>query len=147
MTLGKKLFNLRHDRGLTIQQLAAKAKVTDGKISKLERGVGAAYHNGLFRIARALNVPYEYLIDDSQPYPYEPLRYRESKEGVESKARTRMHLTRDEAAFLKALWQTSAEARELVFAIPEACLEVLCIAHRIVLRESRKVSSKGTVAD
>ena len=65
-TLGVRIRELRLDRRLTIEELAAKASVSAGLLSQLERGQGNPSFNTLVQIAHALAVPITELF---QPEP------------------------------------------------------------------------------
>jgi transcriptional regulator with XRE-family HTH domain len=64
MTFGKKLKQLRIEKGLTQQQLAERlGYVTNSYISDVERGHFIPSRDKLKRIARALGVPFKVLDD------------------------------------------------------------------------------------
>ncbi|MDR3591037.1 MAG: helix-turn-helix domain-containing protein [Negativicutes bacterium] len=55
--LGKKIVNLRNQRGLSIRQLAEKTNVTSSLLSQIERGLANPSLNTLRMIASALEIP------------------------------------------------------------------------------------------
>ena len=134
MTPGRKVKNLRLDRGLSAQDLAEASGISPGSLSKIERGVNAPRGQLLLRLARRLSVPCEYLLDESMPYPYEPPNWRDElhKSGVDPKAKVHMVVTCEEKAFLLALRRSHKLAREIAYAVPELSLEKMYVAHRIV---------------
>ena len=73
MQLNRKILNLRLDRKLTSSAIAHACKVSNGTISKVETGRSLPDSKTLFLIARFLGVTVEYLLDENQPYPYQPL--------------------------------------------------------------------------
>lgn len=60
---GDKIRALREERGLTLIQFAAKAKVSTSYLSELERGTKQPSLKTLEKIALALNVPREAIVD------------------------------------------------------------------------------------
>ena len=136
MQLNRKILNLRLDRKLTSSALAHACKVSNGTISKVETGRSLPDSKTLFLIARFLGVTVEYLLDENQPYPYRPLRYRGDflKNGDPS-AVVHMLVTREEKALLQALRRAKKLARDLAYAIPETDLETLAKVHCLILRK------------
>ena len=57
MTLGGRIRALRHDRSLSVRQLAAEVGVSAATISQVERDINDPSLNTLRRIARALDTP------------------------------------------------------------------------------------------
>jgi transcriptional regulator with XRE-family HTH domain len=55
-TIGKRLFEARNKRNLTMDQLAIKAKISQATISKLERGIHDPAAGVTEKLARALDV-------------------------------------------------------------------------------------------
>ncbi|MGH9957397.1 MAG: helix-turn-helix domain-containing protein [Pyrinomonadaceae bacterium] len=65
MAIGEKIKNLREESGLTQRQLARKAGVDQGGLSKIERGLKANLTlEMLRRLARALGCSAADLLDD-----------------------------------------------------------------------------------
>lgn len=62
LTLGARVQGLRHERGLTLQQLAAAAEVSVSMLSSVERGQKAPTVLVLARIADGLGVPLAELV-------------------------------------------------------------------------------------
>lgn len=63
MQLASKLLALRASRGISQGELARKAGVKSSTISRLERGLAQPYRTTLLRIAKALDVDVEALLD------------------------------------------------------------------------------------
>jgi phage repressor protein C with HTH and peptisase S24 domain len=63
MDLGEKLVALRVARGLSQRELAQEAKVKASTISRIERGTAEPYRTTLLKIARALRVQVDALLD------------------------------------------------------------------------------------
>ncbi len=61
--LGKRIAELRRARGLSQEQLAAKARYSTEFISLVERGLNAPSVAGLARIAKALKVDIKQLFE------------------------------------------------------------------------------------
>lgn len=57
MDVGRKILNLRLDRGLLQSELAELSGVTGAAICKIEKGMNAPRGAMLFRIAAVLGVP------------------------------------------------------------------------------------------
>jgi transcriptional regulator with XRE-family HTH domain len=66
MTLKDKLQMLMARRGLNGQKLARLSQVSDSEISRIVQGKSRPGLDNAFRLARSLNVPLDYLADDSQ---------------------------------------------------------------------------------
>lgn len=118
MKLGRKILNLRLDRRLEQQELARECGITPGGISRIESGENSPSADTLWRIASALLVPMEYLLDERFPYPYQPpLPPREAvlAQGQKPAARIRAELTREENAFLDTLRKLPKFRREILF--------------------------------
>jgi len=71
--IGKRLRAVRVSLGLTQSGLAERTGLGDGTISRMERGVRGITLENLYRIAEALNVPLDSLLDlnkaDDLPSP------------------------------------------------------------------------------
>ncbi|MPY48205.1 helix-turn-helix domain-containing protein [Streptomyces acidicola] len=65
LALGRRVQGLRHDRGLTLQQLANTADVSVSMLSSVERGQKAPTITVLARIAEGLRVPLPELVAQS----------------------------------------------------------------------------------
>ena len=98
ITPGRKILNLRRDRGISQQELACACGLTPGTLSRIETGMNERCSRHIFSIARKLGVPTDYLLDEESAYPYEPPERRQPEGGAASK--TRMVVTREEKAFL-----------------------------------------------
>ena len=69
MNLGKRIQDLRRQRGLTTGELAAQVRVTSGFISQLEHSKTEPSLQTLQRVATALQVPLSYLLLDDEAKP------------------------------------------------------------------------------
>jgi transcriptional regulator with XRE-family HTH domain len=69
MNLGKRIQDLRRQRGLTTGELAARVQVTSGFISQLEHAKTDPSLQTLQRVAVALHVPLSYLLRDDEAKP------------------------------------------------------------------------------
>jgi len=70
MRLGRKILNLRLDLRLEQHELAERCDVSPSAICKIETGVHRPRGPLAAKIAKVLDVPVEYLLDDSAAYPY-----------------------------------------------------------------------------
>jgi len=131
MQTGRKILNLRCDRKISQQDLAAACDITPSALSKIEAGINSPRANVLWRIAKNLGVTVEYLLDEEMPYPYTGYSYRQdflSRE-LDPASMVRSEVTREERAFLDALRKSSQVARDIALAIPEASVETLRLVH------------------
>jgi len=71
--LGFQIRSLRHAKGLSLQQLAAKASLSTGMISQLERGRVSPSVRSLRLISQALEVPPAYFFQESDLPPPEEI--------------------------------------------------------------------------
>jgi transcriptional regulator with XRE-family HTH domain len=69
MNLGKRIQDLRRQRGLTTGELAARVQVTSGFISQLEHSKTDPSLHTLQRVAAALQVPLSYLLIEDETKP------------------------------------------------------------------------------
>jgi transcriptional regulator with XRE-family HTH domain len=69
MNLGKRIQDLRRQRGLSTGELAARVHVTSGFISQLEHAKTDPSLHTLQRVAAALQVPLSYLLRDDEAKP------------------------------------------------------------------------------
>ncbi len=69
MDTGRKILNLRKDRGVPQKSLANLTAVTPSALSRIESGVHQPRGPVALRLARHLGVTADYLLDDSAPYP------------------------------------------------------------------------------
>lgn len=68
--LGKKIRNLRHQLGLTQEQLGERANIHYSYVGQMERGDKMPSLQTLKRIATALSTDLQHLLEE--PAPYEP---------------------------------------------------------------------------
>ena len=78
-TVGKNLHRLRSDRGLSLERLAQASGVSRAMLGQVELGQSAPTINVLWKIARALDVPFSALISSSAPRGSRVLRAAQSK--------------------------------------------------------------------
>ncbi len=69
MDTGRKIMNLRKDRGVAQHSLAAMTSVTPSALSRIEAGIHQPRGPVALRIARELGVTSDYILDDEAPYP------------------------------------------------------------------------------
>ncbi len=69
METGRKILNLRKDRGVPQKDLAAVTTVTAGALSRIESGDHEPRAKVALSIARHLGVTADYLLDVNAPYP------------------------------------------------------------------------------
>ncbi|GGF80436.1 helix-turn-helix domain-containing protein [Alteromonas lipolytica] len=62
LLLGQHLQQLRHERGLSLSQLAADAGIAKSNLSRLEQGNGNPTLDTIWRLAVQLNVPFSALV-------------------------------------------------------------------------------------
>ena len=122
--------NLRLDRGVKQQELAEACGLTPAAICKIESGRNQPRGHTALAIARHLGVTVGYLLDESQPYPYQPppRRPEETQRGMVT-----VRLTLEEKALIEALRAGKKTAWELAKELPYASLESLILIHRLVL--------------
>jgi transcriptional regulator with XRE-family HTH domain len=134
MHLGRKILNLRADRGISQQELARACNITPSALSKIEAGINSPRTNVIWKLARNLGVSVEYLVDEEIPYPYPAHSYRkrlvESGEDPEMVVDTTVTL--EEAEFLEVLRKGNRVVRELAFLLPDLTEEALRLVHFIV---------------
>ncbi len=131
MELGRKILNLRRDRGLTQQRLAQLCDITASALSKIEAGINSPRANVLWNIAGELGVSVEYLLDESLPYPYQGHEHRRRilRESGDPEGDVQMRVTREEKAYLEALRESQRVAVEIAYSIPHASLETIRMIH------------------
>jgi transcriptional regulator with XRE-family HTH domain len=71
MKFPDKLRKHRTERRMTQQALADNVGVAQNQVARWEAGSGRPYYDQVLRIARALDVPVEYLCDDEMESPSE----------------------------------------------------------------------------
>ena len=76
MTMVEKLSALLRSKGLTQSAFEAKALLSENRISKWKNGTGEPSAKEALRMARILEVPLEYLVDDEED---DPAPYRETQ--------------------------------------------------------------------
>ncbi len=69
MKIGRKILNLRRDRGVAQRSLAEMTSVTPSALSRIEAGIHQPKGPVALRIARVLGVSADYILDESAPYP------------------------------------------------------------------------------
>lgn len=67
MEFGKKIRELRKQQKLSIEQLAAKAELSSGMISQMERDLIIPSVGSLWKVAKALSVHINYFFDEYEP--------------------------------------------------------------------------------
>jgi len=66
---GRKIMNLRKDRGVAQSSLASMTSVTPSALSRIEAGIHQPRGAVALRIARELGVTADYILDNDAPYP------------------------------------------------------------------------------
>ena len=140
MTPGRKIKNLRLDRGLAQFKLAEMVGLTCSALSKMESDINYPRSAAAYRIARALCVTVEYLIDESIPYPYVPPEKPDVKHPTK---KVRASITRKESLFLDALRRASKQARKIAFEVPYLTDEMLMAVHMALNGRLKKRKTKG----
>jgi transcriptional regulator with XRE-family HTH domain len=77
--VGKNLRRLRTERGLSLERLAQASGVSRAMLGQIELGQSAPTINVLWKIARAVDVPFSALITSSQPAGAKVLRAASAK--------------------------------------------------------------------
>lgn len=93
--IGQRLRRLRTDRKLTIAELAAKAGVSSGIISQIERGASSPSINTLVKIRAALGVNLWQFFEDAPNATAENLRFVRRKDNRPRIVAGKMHLTKE----------------------------------------------------
>jgi transcriptional regulator with XRE-family HTH domain len=108
ISLGARIKELRKDRGWSQRDLAARANVSQTRLSKHENGTHQVPLGALIRIARALALPVDALLPDTGDMPRDP-------EDVQLLARLRslVALGSEEKAVACSLLDTVLAMREL----------------------------------
>jgi transcriptional regulator with XRE-family HTH domain len=146
MKFGRKVMNVRLDRGLTQQELAKLCGITPGGLSRIESESNSPSAQTLRKLAHALLVPMEYLLDEKWPYPYEPPAHPRDAvlaRGQKPSARIQAELTLEEKAFLDAVRKLPKAKREVLFALPTLPLQAVVLIHRAVTRASAEEHGEG----
>ncbi len=74
MTPGRKIKNVRLDRGFAQFELAEMVGLSCSGLSKIESDINYPRSGAAYRIARALCVTVEFIVDESMPYPLRAAR-------------------------------------------------------------------------
>lgn len=77
--VGKNLRRLRTERGLSLEGLARASGVSRAMLGQVELGQSAPTINVLWKIARAVDVPFSALISTTQESPVKVLREKDAK--------------------------------------------------------------------
>lgn len=72
METGRKIMNLRKDRGVAQSSLAEMTSVTPSALSRIEAGIHQPRGSVALRIAKELGVTVDYILDENAPYPPPP---------------------------------------------------------------------------
>ena len=78
METGRKIMNLRKDRGVAQSSLAEMTSVTPSALSRIEAGIHQPRGSVALRIARELGVTVDYILDGEAPYPPPPMALLEN---------------------------------------------------------------------
>jgi transcriptional regulator with XRE-family HTH domain len=77
--VGRNLRRLRTERGLSLEKLAQASGVSRAMLGQVELGQSAPTINVLWKIARAVDVPFSALISTTQQSPVKVLREKDAK--------------------------------------------------------------------
>ena len=130
MSPGRKIKNLRLDRGLQQTELADACGLTVSAISKIESGINYPRAGSILPIARVLGVTIEYLVDETQPYPYVPPPKKPEIKNPQKKVQR--EITLEEAAFLEDMRKRSKKKWRIAQEIPYLSQEKLVAIHMIL---------------
>ena len=135
MQTGRKIMNLRLDLDITQRDLAEACGITPGALSKIETGSNQPSAAVLRRLARALGVSADYLLDDAAPYP--PLAPSITKTGKPGEGRKRVttRITQEELWLIEDLRRLGDYWREAAFAIPGARVETIRLVRYLLQRD------------
>ncbi|MGE4619169.1 MAG: helix-turn-helix transcriptional regulator [Planctomycetota bacterium] len=116
METGRKIMNLRKDRGVAQSSLASMTSVTPSALSRIEAGIHQPRGTVALRIARELGVTVDYILDDEAPYPPPPAALLENltKDLSQQPRNLSMKVSSAEKKVLKALRQLSSEELKLL---------------------------------
>lgn len=92
-TIGRKVRDLRLKLGLGVVDLAKKAKVSQGQVSRLENGQQGFRSATLLRFAKALGVPPIYFFTDQEHFPIGKVAEELETYGLSPTKRLRKALT------------------------------------------------------
>ena len=133
MKSGRKIMNLRRDRGIWQRDLAAKCNLTPGALSKIEAGINKDLRGKrILTMARILGVPADYILDQDQPYPYVPPE-RPVVEKPEKVVQRK--ITQREALYLEAFRKMSKLKRQIAFQLPYLSPEKMLLLWLLVNRD------------
>ncbi len=114
METGRKIMNLRKDRGVAQSSLAEMTSVTPSALSRIEAGIHQPRGLVALRIARELGVTVDYILDGDAPYPPPPMALL--KNLVEDRPAEprdqKIKVTSSEKRLLKALRDLTPDERD-----------------------------------
>ncbi|MEE2889928.1 MAG: helix-turn-helix domain-containing protein [Planctomycetota bacterium] len=121
METGRKIMNLRKDRGVAQKSLAQMTSVTPSALSRIEAGIHQPRGTVALRIARELGVTVDYILDETAPYPppAKVLLKNLSQDNVQEPRDHNMKISSTEKRLLKSLRDLSSDERKLL----ARCLE------------------------
>ena len=130
MKTGRKILNLRRDRGVAQRSLAEMTSVTPSALSRIEAGIHQPKGPVALRIARVLGVSADYILDESVPYPppLEALLHTE----VSDDFTVSENLTATEKNLVEAYRILGPEEKEAFRTLMKACMNDLGLLKRIV---------------
>ncbi|MAW76255.1 MAG: hypothetical protein CMJ95_02535 [Planctomycetes bacterium] len=121
METGRKIMNLRKDRGVAQSSLAEMTSVTPSALSRIEAGIHQPRGSVALRIARELGVTVDYILDGEAPYPPPPMALLENltENPAQQPRDQNIKVSRGEKRLLKALRELTTEERRLLKTILE----------------------------
>ncbi|MDE0960596.1 MAG: helix-turn-helix domain-containing protein [Planctomycetota bacterium] len=116
MEIGRKIMNLRKDRGVAQSSLADMTSVTPSALSRIEAGIHQPRGAVALRIARELGVTADYILDNDAPYPPPRVALLEnSKPSPRQETRSRsLKVSPREKRLVEALRSLSDDEQQLL---------------------------------
>ena len=113
---GRKILNLRKDRGVAQKSLAGLTAVTPSALSRIESGIHQPRGPVAMRIAKHLGVTVDYILDENAPYPPPAKEILENlADETEQESRSRkMSVSSREERLLLAIRKLDGERKVLL---------------------------------
>ncbi len=127
METGRKIMNLRKDRGVAQHSLAAMTSVTPSALSRIEAGIHQPRGPVALRIARELGVTSDYILDDEAPYPPPAsalLKNLQKSSSGEARGQT-IKVSAQEKRMIESLRSLDPDRHNLIEAVLDADLKVV----------------------
>ena len=130
MKTGRKILNLRRDRGVAQRSLAELTSVTPSALSRIEAGIHQPKGPVALRIARVLGVSADYILDESAPYP--PPLEALMETDVSEDARVKENLTPTEKNLVDAYRILGPDERKAFSQLLKACNNDMGLLRKLV---------------